>query len=78
MNPFERKAVTFLLDSITSLAFGFLAFYLAVLVAPGTSVDLVGQLPWLYLAGGILFTVAAFNDCYSIESIEKREKFFMR
>ena len=78
MNLFERKAVTFLSDSITSLAFGFLAFYLAVLVAPGASVDLVGQLPWLYLAGGILFTVAAFNDCYSIESIEKREKFFMR
>jgi len=78
MNYFERKAFTFLLDSIASLAFGLLAFYLAVWVAPGTAVALAVQLPWLYLAGGILFSIAVLNDCYSIESIEKREKFFIR
>ena len=77
MNPFERKAVTFLLDSIASLAFAFLAFYLAVWVAPGTPGDLVVQLPWLYLAGGILFSIADLNDCLSIESMGKRESFFM-
>ena len=33
MNPFERKAVTFLLDSIASLAFGLMAYYLALALA---------------------------------------------
>jgi exopolysaccharide biosynthesis polyprenyl glycosylphosphotransferase len=78
MNPFERKAITFLLDSAMCVFLGFGAFYVGAWIAPGEAAGILGQLPWLYLAGGILFGVAIFNDCYSIESIEKREKFFMR
>ncbi|NBV70244.1 MAG: hypothetical protein EBR69_06090, partial [Synechococcaceae bacterium WB4_2_0805] len=78
MNAFERKATTFLIEAFVYIFYGLVAFYLGVWIAPGDPTRILVQLPWLYLAGGILFSVAFFNDCYSIESIEKQEKFFLR
>lgn len=78
MNPLERKALVFLLDLGVFSLLGFVAFLIGAWIAPGDISNILGQLPWLYLSGGILFAVALFNDCYSIESLEKRDKFLKR
>lgn len=78
MNPFERKLIILFVDIATCILSGFTAFYLAVALTPTKVAGIVVQIPWLYIAGGIMFVVAIFNDCYSIESLGRQEKFFTR
>jgi exopolysaccharide biosynthesis polyprenyl glycosylphosphotransferase len=78
MNPFERKLIILFVDFATCILSGFTAFYLAVALTRAEVAGIVVQLPWLYISGGIMFVVAVFNDCYSIESLGRREKFFTR
>jgi len=78
MSPLERKLVVMLLDAAGWLACGVGAFLLGLRFAPEGPHSLLVQLPWLWLAGGILAGTALFNDCYSLESLEKREKFLPR
>jgi len=78
MNPLERKFIIILVDIAAYILSGFSAFYLVVALAPGVAAGIVVQLHWLYIAGGIIIVVAIFNDCYSIESLGRREKFFTR
>lgn len=78
MNALERKFIILLLDTAICIFCGTAAFYLVVALTPVEVAGIVGQLPWLYIAGGIIFVVAILNDCYSIESLGRREKFFTR
>lgn len=78
MNAIERKLIILLVDTAACIFCGIVAFYLIVALTPAEAAGIVFQLPWLYISGGIIFVVAVFNDCYSIESLGKREKFFVR
>lgn len=78
MNTFERKFIILLVDTAVCIFCGTLAFYLVVALTPTKVAGILVQTPWLYIAGGIMFVVAIFNDCYSIESLGRREKFFTR
>ena len=78
MSPLERKMVVMLFDAIGLMGCALVAFYLAVRLAPEDSEAVVGQLPSLWLAGGVLAVAALFNDCHSLESLEKRDRFLPR
>lgn len=78
MSPLERKMVVMLFDVIGLMGCALVAFHLAVRLAPKDSEAVVGQLPWLWLAGGVLAVTALFNDCHSLESLERRDRFLLR
>ena len=65
-------------DFTASVMFGVVAFYLSLWVSSGDLMGVEVQRPWLCLAGFILFFVAFFNDCYSINSMKKWEKYLVQ
>jgi len=78
MNPFERKITLLILDLASCALLVIAAVYVDLWLVPENVGGIFVQLPWLYLAGGILFLVAFFNDCYSIESMKSWEKLLVR
>ena len=78
MNLFERKLFTVLMDFFAINLLAFVSLLLILWLTPNNLGDIAVQLPWLYTAGGILFFMGFFNDCYSIDSMKWGQKYLLR
>jgi len=78
MNLSERKLLAVLTDFFTITFLLFVSLFLILWLTPNNLHGIAVQLPWLYSAGGILFVIGFFNDCYSIDSMKRRGKHLVR
>jgi len=78
MNSTEHKISTLIVEVFCIVIIGYISFFLSELISVRNGKELTEQIPWLCLVGFLLLSTALLNDCFSINSIKKWEKFLLR